>query len=229
MIDRLMRYGAVARLLGPAPDGTILDVGAGPEGLGACLPYRFVGVDPWYPEPPIPTQQAIRASATALPFAAESFDHVLCIEVLEHLSPDIRPRVVAEMCRVARRQIIITHPYGRLTRCTDHLMRFFFALLRVFGKSRPWWLMEHLQNPYPDPRLYLPSPSSQWSIRSEGQENVFLRPVVAIFGNVRRVSRYFKRLHERRPAIARRLVRLFNFPPYSRKVIVLRRIETGTG
>ena len=112
MLEKLIRYGAIADILGPEPDGSILEVGAGPHGLGCCLPYPFVGVDTWYPDPPLPQNKAIKASGTDLPFRDRSFDYVLCIEVLEHLPPELRPRIVSEMCRVSRKMVIITHPYG---------------------------------------------------------------------------------------------------------------------
>ena len=55
------------------------------------------------------------ASVDALPFADRSFDVVTCLEVLEHLD-DPRP-AVRELCRVARRAVVVSvphEPYFRL-------------------------------------------------------------------------------------------------------------------
>ncbi len=51
---------------------------------------------------------AIQASATALPFAAQTFDVVTMLEVLEHIPATIT--ALAEVCRVARRFLILSVP-----------------------------------------------------------------------------------------------------------------------
>jgi SAM-dependent methyltransferase len=51
----------------------------------------------------------ICGSVQALPFAAQSFDAVLCLEVLEHL--DEPAAAVRELARVARHAIILSVPY----------------------------------------------------------------------------------------------------------------------
>jgi hypothetical protein len=223
MIDKLIRYTSLPRFIGDDPATRILEVGAGPHGMGCCLPYRFVGVDTWYPERPVPNQQAVRASATQLPFPDKSFDVVLCIEVLEHLSEDERPGVVAEMCRVARRRIIITHPWGRLAKWDDHVLGVLYDMLRVVGQSRPWWLVEHLKNPYPNPKLYLSGQEGNFSVRERGEENALLHPGLVFFGTLRIVSRATNKLYERWPKLLTRIVRLVNFPPFSRRMIILDR------
>ncbi|MBI5060472.1 class I SAM-dependent methyltransferase [candidate division KSB1 bacterium] len=224
MLDKLIRYGEVERILGPHPAGTILEVGAGPQGLGACLPHPFVGVDPWYPEPPIPQQKAVRASGMALPFRDRSFDIVLCIEVLEHLPEAWRAPVVQEMCRVARRQIIITHPAGKIGRIADTLLSWQYDLLRPLGVRRPWWLDEHFQNPLPDPTQYLPGNLQHFKVRIQGQENGMLHIGCVFFGNLKSVARRVKNSYDRHPEFVKQMVHRLNFPPYYRIMCTLERV-----
>jgi hypothetical protein len=224
MLDKLLRYGFVEHLLGKDPGGTILDVGAGPQGLGSCLPYRFVGVDPWYPEPPVATQTAVRASGGMLPFRDQSFDYVLCVEVLEHMSPEARIQVVREMCRIARRKIIITHPFGRIARLSDYVVLWMYRILRVIGVQTPWWLKEHFQHPFPDPKFYFPHLTEEFSITSvSGQENAFLHVLIVLIGSLRIVSRRITKAYQKSPEIVKDRVRKLSFRPFYRLVLVLER------
>lgn len=61
----------------------------------------------------LPTVELHHAAAEKLPFAANSFDYVTCVEVLEHLPPDSRPAAFREMHRVLR-------PGGRLILTVPH-------------------------------------------------------------------------------------------------------------
>ncbi len=223
MLDKLIRYSEVADLLGDTPDGTILEVGAGPLGLGSCLPYRFVGVDPWYPEPPISTQTAVKASAEDLPFRDRSFDYVLCIEVLEHIPTEIRGRIVSEMCRVARKKVVITHPWGKSARWGDQFLGVIYDTLKIFGKGRPWWLIEHLKADYPDPSQYLMSMPVGFRSRVRGRENTFVHVALVFFTHLKFVHRRLDRVHHRWPGLLRRVTRWVHFPPYSRAEVILER------
>jgi len=223
MLDKLIRYGAVADILGPNSQGTILEVGAGPHGLGCCLPYPFTGVDTWYPTPPLPQNRAVRASGTDLPFADQSFDYVLCIEVMEHLPVDLRRKIVSEMCRVCRKQVIITHPYGKVARCGDKFLGVVYDSLKPLGQSRPWWLVEHLLNPYPEPGEYLNGTTEGFRILRQGQENGIIHPGLIFFTNLKVVARRIAKSYARRPRFWLSLVRLIHFPPYCRVMVTLER------
>jgi SAM-dependent methyltransferase len=48
-----------------------------------------------------------------LPFKDQSFDLVICIEVLEHLEKKDGERLLSELERVAKRQILLTTPVGK--------------------------------------------------------------------------------------------------------------------
>ena len=94
------------------PEGlSILDVGSGTSALPVFLGRRgarVVSVDPEVFHG-LPGDMTVRAVAALprLPFKDASFDIVCCISVLEHLPLDIGLHF-AELCRVARRKVIIT-------------------------------------------------------------------------------------------------------------------------
>lgn len=52
----------------------------------------------------------VRGDASALPFAVGSFDTITALHVLEHLSPSSAERSLREMCRVARRRVVVAAP-----------------------------------------------------------------------------------------------------------------------
>lgn len=70
------------------------------------------------------------ASAISLPFADESFDTVVCWEVLEHIPPNTERQALQEICRVLR-------PDGRLYLSTPHAS----ISARLFDPA--WWLIGH--------------------------------------------------------------------------------------
>jgi 2-polyprenyl-3-methyl-5-hydroxy-6-metoxy-1,4-benzoquinol methylase len=115
LIDRFFtRLGAIVEPLGAE---SVLDAGCGEgetlERLGALLPERVAGVD-LSPEAVefasrrLPGAQISRESVYELPFADDSFDLVLCLEVLEHLKQP--EAAIAELARVSSRDLVVSVP-----------------------------------------------------------------------------------------------------------------------
>ncbi len=88
----------VRRILDAVPRGTrVLDAGCGEGILVEEYADRLAieGVDPNYS-----SAHVRQASLLELPYADGSFDRVLCLDVLEHLTYDEQPRALSELRRV---------------------------------------------------------------------------------------------------------------------------------
>jgi ubiquinone/menaquinone biosynthesis C-methylase UbiE len=98
----------------------ILDIACGRgQWVPALPPVEWVGVDIWLPylrAQRFQSRNLIRATAVQLPFRSRSFDVVLCLEILEHLSRDDGARMLEEAKRVAKRAVIATTPTDPLVR-----------------------------------------------------------------------------------------------------------------
>jgi ubiquinone/menaquinone biosynthesis C-methylase UbiE len=119
-IERALMNGflrAVSGFYGQVAPATVLEVGCGEGQLAqhlvtrAARPWRFVACDlelsaiaPGL-DPLIEVRQA---SVYELPFEDQSFDLVVCCEVLEHLEDPARG--LTEVARVARRAAIVSTP-----------------------------------------------------------------------------------------------------------------------
>jgi len=96
----IAKLAAVRRYLDALPPAArVLDAGCG-EGIlveeyGTRL--AITGADANYA-----SEHVIQAPLGALPFADASFDHVLCLDVLEHLTYPEQPGALAELHRVLR-------------------------------------------------------------------------------------------------------------------------------
>ena len=93
--------------------GRVLDIGCGRQPLLGFLPNgcQYIGLDypdtgAWYEAKP-----TVHADAARLPFADQTFDVVVCLEVLEHLPRPVE--ALREACRVLKPEgrVIISTPF----------------------------------------------------------------------------------------------------------------------
>ena len=140
---------AVRTLLGPPGGQTLLDVGGGHGQLAGPLAragWRVTvqGSDPVCSRriAPLIAAGAVRFVAgdvLALPFPDRSFDVVVSVRLLPHC---VRwPALVAELCRVARRAVIVDYPTSEsLNRAAPAL---FGAKKRIERNTRTFTLFTH--------------------------------------------------------------------------------------
>jgi 2-polyprenyl-3-methyl-5-hydroxy-6-metoxy-1,4-benzoquinol methylase len=116
LIDRF--YDRLGAVVGDQPPSAVLDAGCG-EGetiarLGPMLGKNVTAVDisaeaVEFTARRLPAVEVSRESVLELPFADDSFDLVLCLEVLEHL--DDPAAAVAELARVCRGRVVVSVPH----------------------------------------------------------------------------------------------------------------------
>jgi SAM-dependent methyltransferase len=121
--DEIERIRATKEMI-PQEVHSILDVGCGDGRIIETLSstYRTVGVDYAFSSIARVKTRGIQGSSGCLPFRDQSFDLVLCCEVLEHLEDDLFLETVSELIRVSRQYVLISVPYKEnlrrlLTKC----------------------------------------------------------------------------------------------------------------
>ena len=97
-----------------ASGGSALDVGARGGAISLRLTEGFdevVALD--LVEPPVVHHRirAVKGDATQMQFPDDSFDSVLCAEMLEHLPSPLLERACRELARVTRRSLVVGVPY----------------------------------------------------------------------------------------------------------------------
>ena len=78
----------------------------------------------------------VAGDVLALPFADRAFDVVLCFRLLTHCAR--WPELVGELCRVARRAVVVDYPTGRSLNAVAPAL--FGAKKKLEGNTRTWTL-----------------------------------------------------------------------------------------
>jgi Methyltransferase domain len=170
LLNWAARYYPVLRTLkrhNLLESGSILEIGSGPFGIGTFRKVPFTGCDLAFPQQPVWPMTPMVASAAELPVKNKSYDVVLALDVLEHVPPDLREKVILEALRVARRLVIFGFPCGTPAHDSDRALRETYLSRNI---SVPVWLDEHMLAEFPDPSLF--HHLSGWKVAQFGNESI---------------------------------------------------------
>jgi SAM-dependent methyltransferase len=204
-----LRYLPLVDLLDRSNATNVLDVGSGVHGLSTYRPGTVVQTDLRFDAgDPLPpgrgTAVYVAASADRLPFVDACFDFVVSLDLMEHLPLAARRPVLAELCRVARRGVIVGFPSGSTAERTDRRLARTLAALR---RTEPDWLTEHLDQPaYPDADTVTGAMPTGWMVECEAPlGNALLTFVVVLAEHlpvIHRLTAAIDRTYRRRGPVA---------------------------
>ena len=208
MLNQLARYSAVVPIVEEAPGETLLEVGSGSEGIA-----RFAG-ERWqitvcdrdfsdYGAVEVPDDglRRIEGDVTELPFADGEFDVVVALDLLEHLPRHLRPVALAELARVTGRRLVAGCPCGERALRADRMLARYYALQ---PRAKPPWLIEHLDNGFPDAEVLAESLAPFGLVRLVPNERVGAHLAVSLVEGTPYVARLALRLARRlEPGIER--------------------------
>ena len=131
------------------PGATVLDVGGGHGQLAGPLaragfPVTVLGSaavcgQRLQPEVAVGCVRFVVGDLVALPFADRSFDVAVSIRLLPHCAQ--WPRLIAELCRVARQTVIVDYPTGQSLNFMSAAL--FGAKKKIEKNTRPFILFRH--------------------------------------------------------------------------------------
>lgn len=221
MLNRAARFFPILRELADhLPDGgTILEVGSGSIGLGEFLRGPFVGCDISFSTRPVENMRAVCCSGDQLPFREKSFDAVVVSDVMEHIPPERRSKVVSEVLRVTRKVLIIGYPCGPAAFELDQ------QLYREYQRRNsipPVWLQEHMGYPFPDEKLLAELPG-EWMKKVIPNEGLGFHSWAMRAEMSRLWSFYFRWMLRISPRFVERVLEFTDRDPSYRKIFVLTR------
>ncbi len=221
MLNRAARFFPILReLKSNLPNGgTLLEVGSGAAGLGEFWEVPFVGCDVAFSSLPVENMRAVRCSGHQLPFADGAFDGVVVSDVMEHVLPEQRKQVVAEVLRVARTVAVFAYPCGPEAFELDRKLHHEYQRRNL---TPPVWLEEHMLHAFPDERLFaeLPTGWNRHVLPNETLEFHYWMMKTEMF---RRWNYSFRLALRIMPGLVERFLRLVNREPSYRKIFVLTR------
>jgi hypothetical protein len=125
--------------------GRVLDIGGGGSRVNGRLSTHFTTLDTLdirVPQIKYPLQNPVLGDLCALDFEDNTFDLVLCIDILEHIPTNRLQNVCAEISRVAKGTVVIAVPYkqdirvGRATCAQCGTTNPPYAHVNVFDEQR---------------------------------------------------------------------------------------------
>lgn len=231
MMNQVMRYIPIINILkkhGHLRYGIkILEVGSGPNGIGDYIQFKFVGCDIKFGGKINPNLLPIISSSEQLPFKDNSFEVVVSSDMLEHIDHKKRAKVIDELIRVSKYQIIIGCPCGKKSEGYEQKIALWYQLTR---RKHPDWLSEHFENGLPSESEILQiirKYNLYYSILNN--ENVVIHMIIIMFESipiVGEVANKLARLFLIGNNINLYITKLLSFgTPYRKIFVVLKRMD----
>ncbi len=151
-MDELIRYIPALRRL--RDHETVLEIGSGATGICSYTPRRIHAIDPLLAGDGLhPRIIPVGTDFFDNTLPDASYDLVIAIDFLEHVPREMRPRAIAEMLRITRRELILGCPCGERAHAID--ARWHAEFVRR-GETPPDWLDEHIRFGLPRPEEIIP-------------------------------------------------------------------------
>lgn len=142
--DRYQRYSEISKFI--YSKETVLDVGGGPGIISKFINNQITILDINKKELEIAKKQGMDIINTDFnnnKLKDGSYDVVVSVSALEHITRDKRENYLKELKRIAKKRIIIFTPIGSLK--YDKLL---YKFKSIIGRKDPW-TKEHIQNGLP--------------------------------------------------------------------------------
>jgi hypothetical protein len=199
----------------------MLEIGSGPFGIGTFRKVPFTGCDVAFSAEPKWPMTPLIASAADLPLPDQSFDVVLASDVLEHIPPDLREKVIHEAMRVARKLVIFGFPCGAPAHDSDRALKQTYLSRNL---QVPAWLEEHMEAAFPEPSLFADLPG--WQVVQFGNESIRFHTWMMHMEMNKMFLRIASRLVRYAPWLLEPFLRQADAAPFYRQIFVLSRRAT---
>lgn len=190
---------------------SILEVGSGGLGIAPYLGRPVTGLDTSFKPPYFSLLNRVVGSGEKIPHADKSFDVVIAVDILEHVKSTSRAKVVSEMLRVAKQEIIVAVPVGKKSLAQDK--RLDIAYRRIHGQAYPF-LAEQIDFGLPTKQEILSLLGD--NVKVEDNEPLVLRNF--LMRGWMKPDFFSKLFYWKILLLAIPLFRYFNQPPYYRAI-----------
>lgn len=225
LFDQDSRLGICAEILGvlALPGDSVLDVGGGPQcQLGRYLTdLRVTYLDPLIADIPFPSVHQLAGRLDAAALEGKRFDHIVAIDVLEHIPAGEREDFVRKLVSLARKHVILLFPSMNEIQALKVDCEVNAVFKDVFGHSYQW-LSEHFSSPLPDTAKVMEIFSELgWHSETHGHANATilaaLLPLILVLWEIPQTRPYALRLSQ---DFENSLRELDKCPPFYRSCVV---------